>query len=164
MASRNSRFGEIANALSQTRLSSDEAVGIVGYAIGALYGLRQADTLGYSDRINSTSRNLRAAELVGVTCDLRGSSEVSSAQWLAGWFFNSALHHIDAATDRFDAFLKVQRPNQRDAPIGSVARDIGHLKHRPVGLGEGRNVDLDSSISELADLAGRMLTHFGNAA
>jgi hypothetical protein len=153
-------FTRIAGTLGNVRSDSDESLGIVGYAVGALYGLRRAHALNYRDRTITVPRAARIAEATQVASELGSSDTISSEEWLAGWYFNSGLHHLDAATSRFNAMLKVAARKQRDAPVGTVARDVGHLKHRSVGLGEGRSVDMGEAIVELQGLAERLAIHF----
>ena len=69
----------------------------------------------------------------------------------------------DPARLRLDALNKVPCRNQRDAHRGTVALDVGHLKHRPLGLSEGRSVGVEDAIAELLALAERLETHFGSA-
>jgi hypothetical protein len=157
-------FERIASGLARTRADSDEARAIISYVAGALFGLRRAHALGYRDEADSASEKTRRSELASVAEALKSPYNAPSQEWTASWYFNSALHRIDAADARLSGLTRLRRRDQRDAPAGTVARDAGHLKHRPRGLAEGRTVTFGNAIAELARLAESLETHFNGLA
>jgi len=157
------RCAAIADQLTLVHCASAEATGIRGVATGALYALRQAYRMGYRDRTGPDAVVELGAELSCVARQLQQGESITARDWLAGFYFNAAMLHLDAAAGRLSGITGSARKSgsRRDAPKGTVSRDAGHLKHRPPGLIDGRSVALAAALRELEGLAERLAKVLG---
>jgi hypothetical protein len=118
-----------------------ETTGPIGYLIGAAYALLEATRLGYvkgdiddqrySDELRQIASALSthsAPELVVGVRVFESERRELPAIWLAGFFFNSALHRIAAGAERLGV-----HPTKGDTAepevIAAVHRDVNKLKH-----------------------------------
>lgn len=167
------RLREIARRLARCASSDKAVTGPIGYLIGAVYSLQEASRLcylkgevedeAYREELQQVASALATGREPGLVVGARvfdsGKRDLSGI-WLAGFFFNSALHRIAAGAERLGV-----HPTKGDVDepkvIARVRRDVNKLKHlmadKPSqgarGLLTGREVgSIGSAIEALESL------------
>ncbi len=164
------RIRKVCERLARVSSSEQNITGPIGYLVGAAYSLIEATRFGYL--YGQIKDNEYMIELKAVLTALAEDTPVSAVKgtrcfdgvdeamdldgiWLAGLYFNSALHRIAAGAERIGVHI-----NKADIPepdvIRRARRDVNKLKHlmndRPNqesrGLLTGREVQSVSSAIE----------------
>ncbi len=136
---------------------------LLGFLLGALYGLGRAIELGYEDRTGRSIDPRYSEELRGLLAGVNKGQLPPDGQWLAGFFFNSALHRLTALYHRC---LKVLMSGDEPAPklaeqavraglvkrteinaLATVHKEVNKLKHDTFGVLRGRSVDLALAVN-----------------
>jgi hypothetical protein len=73
------------------------------YALGALFGLAQADRIGFKDR-SAEFVSVYRPNLANYALQVTGDRPVNSL-WLAGFYFNSGIQRLASAFDRIPRML-----------------------------------------------------------
>lgn len=163
MDGRRSDFERIAVGLANFHCSSSEDCALRGLALGALYALRRASELGYTDRTGAKLPIEYADELAAVAHDLTTGPEVTNLAWLAAFYFNSAIMRLDALGDRL-AGRTVRSTRRaggkrrgRRSSAHPVKVDAGLLKHEPRGVLSVRSAGYALAVQQLEDLTRTLL-------
>lgn len=136
------RIREIAARLTGLSSSDQNVTGPVGYLIGAAYALMKAARFGYlygqvkddeyMAELKAVSRALAEETPISTVTGIRCFEGISDPMaidgiWLAGFYFNSALHRIAAGAERIGVHHKGDVP---EPEIIKRARcDVNKLKH-----------------------------------
>jgi hypothetical protein len=142
---------------------NDAITDTLDYVIGALYGLKRAKSLGFSDR-PGVRHETYGAYLTKYVLDIAYGNQVHSL-WLGGFYFNSAIQRLAASYDRIPGLLGAGEGKARERMISvsgsegkdwySVYKEVNALKHDPKGMAKGRRVTLEmalNAVDELLDL------------
>lgn len=103
-----SDIARLARRLSTLETHSSGETAIIGFVAGALHALKRAAELGYDDswpNIGTAELNREYHAALRATADLVSGP----SQWLAGFYFNSALMRLDALKDRIRKLAGVKR-------------------------------------------------------
>ena len=112
----------IAAAASFTPANSDE-VALYSSMLGALYALREARYLGYSDDLAKAQAPQAALRAASVAQSLVAGTKPDDA-WLSGFYFNSALMRLSALNERLDTYAGFRRDS-----AAKVRKAVNALKH-----------------------------------
>jgi hypothetical protein len=159
-------FTRIAGTLRTVRADSNQSLGTVSYAIGALYGFRRAHALGHHDRTTSVVQPDRAPEIGSVAAHFAQSDRVASPDWLAGWYYDCGLQHLDAAAARLTAPTKAAATagqSQRDSPWEPLPTMWATLNTGRLVWVMAVVLTSVQAVAELEHLAERLVAHFGKA-
>ena len=168
------RLRQLCDRIATFNGDDQNTTGPVGYLLGAAYALIEAHRFCYvyGDIVDADYakelRTVAAAMADGQSPALvlgrrmlAGGSDMSpSGVWLAGFYFNSALHRLAAAAERLGV-----HPTKGDVaespPLAKVRDDVNRLKHRMLdqpgqesrGLLPGRSVtSIHMAVDALSDL------------
>ena len=171
------RLCQICARLATFSGEDQNITGPIGYLLGAAYSLIEAQRLCYlyGDIVDADySKELRAvavaladgkasALVIGRRKFAEGSDMSLPGIWLAGFYFNSALHRLAAAAERLG--MHPTKGDVAESPlIAKVRDDVNRLKHRMLdqpdqeskGLLPGRSVTsipmAIDALSHLVDL------------
>lgn len=153
------RLRRNALALASLATSDADASGVVGFLLGATYSLKQAaefkfeygdiDAARYADELRDVSRAIaqwnEPADVDGVRW--MPTERSIKGVWLAGYYFDSALHRLAAAAERIG--LVPYKSASGPAGLLEVRRDVNKQKHEEAGiLLKGRKV---TSVEQAVD-------------
>ncbi len=138
---------ETAKKLSGISPSNKSEMGMMGFAVGAVYALRKAINYGFVDRTGQELPPDYTQELQRIAARLASTDELTEIDWLSGFYFNSALKRLDGLNDRLDKYIGLQRD------LGGTAREeVNRLMHDVSGVLSGRTVTLSDAITVLSRL------------
>ena len=146
------------------RVSADAKAeqAILGYVLGAAYALRCAIRLKHADRTLSAHPEEYADQLSQVATELAGSESITAREWLAGFYFNVAIEHLNASEDRLRGLEprrhRATRRARRASSGNTIKDDANKLKHDPTGLISARGATLGDAVSRLAAVAEKVET------
>lgn len=137
------RLKALTAVLRTSSAQDDSDLAIRGLAIGAAYSLAQALQLGYRDPGKKWAKEYRQ-ELVEAAAALADGRRAPT-EWLARYYFNSALVRLAAASDR----LAKVKQNRKRKP--GIRDEVNIFKHEFGGLVDHpRSVDMASALEELS--------------
>ena len=164
------RIKKVCERVARISSSDQNITGPIGYLIGAAYSLIEATRYGYlygqikDDKYMIELRSISTAlaedtplsAVKGTRC-FDGVDEAMDLEgiWLAGFYFNSALHRIAAGAERIGVHIHKGDTPEPDV-VRRARRDVNKLKHlmddRPNqesrGILTGREVQSISSAIE----------------
>lgn len=138
---------KLAAKVAMIQPGDHETAGMLGFLIGAIFGLIEACRLGYNDRLDGFSLWAHAGTLASVAESLAQNSTPDST-WLAEYHFNSALHRINADAERIAKYMGSQGSLQ----LQSLRLDVNDQKHSPAGLDLRRRTTMSQAVQQLARL------------
>jgi hypothetical protein len=136
------RLRQVCVRLAGFRGNDQNTTGPIGYLIGAAYALLQAHRLGYlygdindrayANELRAVANALAEGQSATLVSGQRALGERSDlslpGSWLAGFYFNSALHRLAAAAERLG--IGGKRGKIAEPPlITQVRREVNRLKH-----------------------------------
>lgn len=141
-----------ATTLAQLKRSEKTATGSVGFLLGANYALQRAvelrfnagdiDDATYADELRRVAGALGGWNDVAAVEGTRWgrARETHAGLWLAGFYFDSAIHRLAAAAERLN--VVPYRSTSGPALLVLAKRDVNKQKHHAEGiLLRGREVD-----------------------
>ncbi len=156
-------LGTTAKTAANLSVPNVQEQALLGILLGSLYGLARAVQLGYEDRTGRALSLQYSKELRGLLADLEKGNLPSEGQWLAGFYFNSALHRLAALYHRS---LKILTGRDDNAPslleyavkakllkkehvsaLATVHKEVNKLKHDTFGVLRDRAVDLALTVT-----------------
>lgn len=129
------RVRQLAGSVALLRPRSQEHEALVGHFLGMLYSLIEAFKLGYVDRTGAMVPREYSNELSRVARSLQQGKAPRDRQWVAGFYFNSALYRAGALAERVG---KAAGQNRR--LVKDVSDEVKRLKHDVEGVLLGRTV------------------------
>lgn len=171
------RIKGAAAAIGQIGSEENSIAGVLGYLLGAAYGLLRASELGFQegtvrhpDYVNELEGVARALQDGTSLAEVSGFRVTDGAEasmtgiWLAGFYFNSALHRIAAGADRMDA-LQRRRGQDLDPSVPDCVQrtyeEVNKLKHSKTGgLVPGRRIVLSDAVEALEYLTNRSVASY----
>jgi hypothetical protein len=140
------------------------------YALGALYGLTQANQTGFKDRPTQYLRVYRP-HLANYALQVASGLPLHSL-WTAGFYFNSGIQRIASAFDRIPRMLGAKMHKQvagrrqsttakeRMKEVNAktytqwerVYDEINAFKHSPEGRAAGRKVTINDALSAFGEM------------
>ena len=139
--------------LKDLKPGNDEEIALVGFAIGAIYSLREATRIsevGYSDEHLEPDYPQILMKQIEM---LSEEKDPSDSPWLSGYFFNSGLYRVAALNERIDKYVGTQANLAKD-----VRDEVNRLKHDVEGVIGGRNVGMDETLQGLEKLVQSLTT------
>lgn len=138
---------DISERIAQLNPSNASELALLGYILGAVYSLRKVIQISKSDYIDEHVNSEFGNTVRDVALRMAKEEEVHP-DWLAGYYFNSAIHRIDSLSERVSDY--VYRDKGKKSKFSSkVNRDVRLLKHRISGIIEGRKASLSEAINAL---------------
>jgi hypothetical protein len=140
------------------------------YVLGALFGLLQAETTGFKERIGGYVPEYHA-HVANYAMNLSEGRQLNSV-WLAGFYFNSGIQRLAAAFDRVPKMLgaankgmvdgkkKPTTARDRMTEVNSgdwanwekVYDEVNAFKHSPEGRATGRTVTMEDAVAASAEV------------
>jgi hypothetical protein len=153
------KIKELAKKLSDVKLfNNKDKVATLGFFLGAIYSLKKAIELGYMDetglQYNEDYPEMCKKIAIKLSTEEDDLKEENEIQWLAGYYFNSALMRTAAIADRLE--LKKEYPD--------IYKEVNRLKHDEEGILSGKRdgrdikVTIEHIISKLSQLVARINT------
>jgi len=131
------------------------------YLLGALHSLNEAHRLDFVDRPDIPPACESIQSIAGV---LEAGVPIPQGQWLAGYYFNSALVRMSAVFHRslkikHHQILSTLKVNQLDPTaqktwpdLWSILEEVNDLKHDAAGCWEGRTVRFTQALAAMDKL------------
>lgn len=158
----------IARGLASYSCNTEQDLGLKGLILGGLYGLIKAKQLNYVHRTGALLPPGYEAELNGIAATLSGGNVIDDGQWLAGFYFNSALQRLAAGYHRGLQLLTGQTGEVQELLEIAIKRklltvtninwlatahgEVQKLQRDPYGLLKGRGISLDEATVALNQL------------
>jgi hypothetical protein len=142
------------------------------YILGALFGLAQANLIGFKDR-SAEFVSVYRPNLANYALQITGDRAMNSL-WLSGFFFNSAIQRLASGFDRVPRMLgakMTKRVGRRNKEIGTSAKErmtevnakpfphwervydeVNAFKHSPEGKAAGREVTMSDALAAFGEL------------
>lgn len=183
MAERNeqaAKLAELAKLIAEIDRSNPDVLLLVGYMLGAVYGLREG--LEHQPRpvAEEPRESLYEVEIDGVAEALARGAAVGEVKWKAGFYFHSAMHRIAALVDRVPHVHQrkgdLERPDtfwttEEQGHFLEIVDAVNSLKHRSAGAGRSppaghsrraRLVPVEAATAALEVIIHRALRTFGS--
>ena len=142
------QLSNAATAAAELTPANEQEQAIVGFMLGAIYGLRRAIDLGFVDRTGAKTAPDYTQELQRVAHNLASKTDISDDHaWLSGFYFNSALHRIAALGERVSIYA-----GGRQDMTPKIRREVNRLKHDVDGLMAGRSIGVPEVVSAVCGL------------
>jgi hypothetical protein len=138
----------VASILATLNTDIKEELSLLGTLLGALYGLQRAVELDFLDRTGSALPTDYTAELSDVARQI-ARGKVAESQWLAGFYFNSAIHRLAALNERLTKYVF---GSKKDV-CADLRKENNKFKHEIEGLISGREIDIPKAVSAVTKLA-----------
>jgi hypothetical protein len=124
-----------------------DAEALFGALGGSLYALRRAFDLGYEDRTGKRLPGTYREELYALFQQIAEGEPPRDGQWLAGFYFHSALRRLAALYHRPSTLRRIER--QDLSALREVSHIVNNMKHKPTG-NLTRNVRQDVAVQDVA--------------
>jgi hypothetical protein len=146
-----------------TVLANPDLAGSLDDFLGAVYALIQAKHHKFADR---AGRPIDIKPVAQRAAEIAKGRVRTGGQWIAGFYFNSALfrtaavyHRIlkivvgkDANVDKLRRAAQSLYPQWTCAKLGLVNGQVNDLKHTPRGVHDQRTVTYDDALAAICEL------------